>query len=276
MRYSGDVYRPPSEANSLIVQVTYGCSHNRCAFCNMYKAKHFTIRPIEEVFEDLAWARAHYRFIGRIFLADGDALILPMEHLQRILEFIRVHIPECERVAVYGSPRSIQLKTPAQLAQLKAEGLGIVYMGLESGSDALLKRYNKGETAAEIVEGGRKVRDAGLALSVTAINGMGGVELWQPHALDTAAALSAMKGTPLAKWVREGTLTQLNPLQLAAETRLLLEHIDSEGSVFRSNHASNYLVLRGTLNRDKPALIRQIDAALAGKQPFRKYVELGF
>ena len=267
MRYSGDVYRPPSEANSLIVQVTYGCSHNRCAFCNMYKAKHFTIRPIEEVFEDLAWARAHYRFIQRIFLADGDALILPMEHLQRILEFIRVHIPECERVAVYGSPRSIQRKTPAQLAQLRAEG----------------------ETAAEIVEGGLKVRDAGLALSVTAINGMGGVELWQPHAIDTAKALSAMKpeyiglltlrvyqGTPLAKWVQEGTLTQLDPLQLAAETRLLLEHIDSEGSVFRSNHASNYLVLRGTLNRDKPALIRQIDAALAGKQPFRKYVELGF
>lgn len=120
MRYSGDVYRPPSEANSLIVQVTYGCSHNRCAFCNMYKAKHFTIRPIEEVFEDLAWARAHYRFIQRIFLADGDALILPMEHLQRILAFIRVHIPECERVAVYGSPRSIQRKTPALIRQIDA------------------------------------------------------------------------------------------------------------------------------------------------------------
>lgn len=289
MRYSGDVYRPPSEANSLIVQVTYGCSHNKCAFCNMYKAKRFTIRPIEEVFEDLAWARAHYRYIQRVFLADGDALILPMEHLRRILEFIRVHIPECERVAVYGSPRSIQLKTPAQLAQLKEEGLGIVYMGLESGNDALLKKYNKGETAAEIVEGGLKVRDAGLALSVTAINGMGGVEMWQPHAIDTAKALSAMKpeyiglltlrvyhGTPLAKWVQEGSITQLDPLQLAAETRLLLEHIDSEGSIFRSNHASNYLVLRGTLNKDKPALLRQIDAALAGKQPFRKYVELGF
>lgn len=289
MRYSGDVYRPPSEANSLIVQVTYGCSHNKCAFCNMYKAKQFSIRPIQEVFEDLAWARAHYRYIQRIFLADGDALILPMEHLQRILEFIRVHIPECERVAVYGSPRSIQRKTPAQLAQLKAEGLGIVYMGLESGCDALLTRYNKGETAAEIVEGGLKVRDAGLALSVTAINGLGGVEMWQPHAIDTAKALSAMKpeyiglltlrvysGTPLASWVCQGTITLMDPLQLAAETRLLLENIDSEGSVFRSNHASNYLVLKGTLNKDKPALLRQIDAALEGKQPFRKYVELGF
>ncbi len=289
MRYSGDVYRPPSEANSLIVQVTYGCSHNKCAFCNMYKAKQFSIRPIQEVFEDLAWARSHYRYIQRIFLADGDALILPMEHLQRILEFIRVHIPECERVAVYGSPRSIQRKTPAQLAQLKAEGLGIVYMGLESGCDALLTRYNKGETAAEIVEGGLKVRDAGIALSVTAINGLGGIEMWQLHAIDTAKALSAMKpeyiglltlrvynGTLLASWVRQGTITLMDPLQLAAETRLMLEHLDSEGSVFRSNHASNYLVLKGTLNKDKPALLRQIDAALEGKQPFRKYVELGF
>ena len=277
MRYSGDVYRPPSEANSLIVQVTYGCSHNRCAFCNMYKAKHFTIRPIEEVFEDLAWARAHYRFIQRIFLADGDALILPMEHLQRILEFIRVHIPECERVAVYGSPRSIQRKTPAQLAQLRAEGLGIVYMGLESGNDALLKRYNKGETAAEIVEGGLKVRDAGLALSVTAINGLGGVELWQPHAIDTAKALSAMKpeyiglltlmvepGTPLERWVREGSFQVLGPAEILQETALLLDHMDSPGSVFRMNHASNYLTLKGTLNRDLPALRQQVQEGLMG------------
>ena len=150
MRYSGDVYRPPSEAHSLIVQVTYGCSHNKCAFCNMYKAKRFAIRPIEEVFEDLEWARAHYPYIERVFLADGDALILPMEHLQRILEFIRERIPECQRVAVYGSPKSIITKTPAQLETLHAEGLGIVYMGLESGNEELLKRYNKGETAAQI------------------------------------------------------------------------------------------------------------------------------
>ena len=289
MRYSGDVYRPPSEAHSLIVQVTYGCSHNKCAFCNMYKAKRFAIRPIEEVFEDLEWARAHYPYIERVFLADGDALILPMEHLQRILEFIRERIPECQRVAVYGSPKSIITKTPAQLETLHTEGLGIVYMGLESGNEELLKRYNKGETAAQIVEAGLKVRRAGLTLSVTAINGMGGVEMWQPHALDTAAALSAMKpeyiglltlrvyhGTPLAKWVQEGTLTQLDPLQLAAETRLLIEHLDSEGSVFRANHASNYLILKGILNRDKAALLKKIDAALEGKQPFRRFVELGF
>ena len=289
MRYSGDVYRPPSEAYSLIVQVTYGCSHNRCAFCNMYKAKTFSVRPIHEVFEDLEWARRHYRYIERGFLADGDALILPIEHLERILEFIRTRIPECQRVAVYGSPKSILRKTPAELARLKQAGLGIVYMGLESGNEELLKLYNKGQTAAAIIEAGQKVRDAGLALSVTAINGLGGTEHSDVHAIDTGKALSAMKpdyiglltlrvytGTPLAQWVKEGRITLMVPPELAAETRLLLEHTDSEGSVFRSNHASNYLILKGTLNRDKAALIAKIDAALEGKQHFRRYVELGF
>ncbi len=289
MRYSGDVYRPPSEAYSLIVQVTYGCSHNRCAFCNMYKAKTFSVRPIHEVFEDLEWARRHYKYIERVFLADGDALILPMEHLERILEFIRTRIPECQRVAVYGSPKSILRKTPAELKKLREAGLGIVYMGLESGNEALLKLYNKGQTAAAIIEAGQKVRDAGLALSVTAINGLGGTEHSDVHAIDTGKALSAMKpdyiglltlrvysGTPLAQWVKEGRITLMEPPELAAETRLLLEHTDSEGSVFRSNHASNYLILKGTLNRDKAALIAKIDAALEGKQHFRRYVELGF
>ena len=289
MRYSGDVYRPPSEAYSLIVQVTYGCSHNRCAFCNMYKAKTFSVRPIHEVFEDLEWARRHYKYIERVFLADGDALILPMEHLERILEFIRTRIPECQRVAVYGSPKSILRKTPAELKKLREAGLGIVYMGLESGNEALLKLYNKGQTAAAIIEAGQKVRDAGLALSVTAINGLGGTEHSDVQAIDTGKALSAMKpdyiglltlrvysGTPLAQWVKEGRITLMEPPELAAETRLLLEHTDSEGSVFRSNHASNYLILKGTLNRDKAALIAKIDAALEGKQHFRRYVELGF
>ena len=199
MRYSGDVYRPPSEAHSLIVQVTYGCSHNKCAFCNMYKAKRFSIRPIEEVFEDLEWARAHYAYIERVFLADGDALILPMEHLQRILEFIRERIPECQRVAVYGSPKSIITKTPAQLETLHAEGLGIVYMGLESGNEELLKRYNKGETAAQIVEAGLKVRRAGLTLSVTAINGLeAGVHRPADAAVRAAdAAHARLAGRPL-------------------------------------------------------------------------------
>ena len=143
MHYSGAVYRPPSEAYSLIVQVTVGCSHNKCAFCNMYKAKQFSITPIEQVMEDLKWARAQYQRIERIFLADGDALILPTDHLMGILDYIRENIPECERVATYASPRSILGKTPEDLKRLRQAGLSMAYLGLETGNEALLKKINR-------------------------------------------------------------------------------------------------------------------------------------
>lgn len=287
MHYSGDVFRPPSEAYSLILQVTLGCSHNRCAFCYMYKAKQFSIRPLKEVFEDIDEA-APYRF-KRVFLADGDALILPTETLETILKRIRSRIPTVERVGVYGSPNSILRKTPEELAALKKLGLGIVYMGLESGNDALLTKFDKGFDAAHIIEAGKKVKEAGLLLSVTAINGLGGKEMSEAHAIDTARAFSAMKpdyigmltlrvygNTPLAGWVRSGEFKLLEPLELARENRLLIEHMDCEGAVFRSNHASNYLALAGTMNRDKEKLLSQLDAALEGKRRFRSAVQLGF
>lgn len=287
MHYSGDVFRPPSEAYSLILQVTLGCSHNRCAFCYMYKAKQFSIRPLKEVFEDIDEA-APYRF-KRVFLADGDALILPTETLVTILKRIRSRIPTVERVGVYGSPNSILRKTPEELAALKKLGLGIVYMGLESGNDALLKKFDKGFDAAHIIEAGKKVKEAGLLLSVTAINGLGGKEMSEAHAIDTARAFNAMKpdyigmltlrvygNTPLAGWVKSGEFKLLEPLELARENRLLIEHMDCEGAVFRSNHASNYLALAGTMNRDKEKLLSQLDAALEGKRRFRSAVQLGF
>lgn len=288
MRYEGAVFRPPSEAYSLIVQVTYGCSHNQCGFCYMYKEKNFGIRPIEEVLEDLTWARQNYRYVDRIFLADGDALILPMESLMRIMTTIERLFPECTRVAVYASPKSIIRKTPEELALLHAHGLGIAYMGLESGNDEVLTQYSKGHTAAAITEAGLKIQEAGITLSVTAINGLGGKERSAQHAIDTAKALSAMKpkyvglltlrvysNTPLYQWVKDGSITLLSPEELALENRLLLEHIDSEGTIFRSNHASNYLILKGTLNQDREALIRQIDSAIDTHR-FRSRVELGF
>lgn len=288
MHYSGSVYRPPSEAYSLIVQVTLGCSHNKCAFCNMYKDKQFSIVNIEQVMEDLAWARERYSRIERIFLADGDALILPMEHLLRILHFIRKNIPECTRVATYASPKSILRKTPEELRTLREAGLSMGYLGLETGNDMLLQKINKGVTVAQQIEAAQKLKAAGMTLSVTAINGLGGTEDWEAHAVDTAKALSAMRadyaalltlriytGTPMAEWIREGKLTQPNPMELIRETRLLLSEIDSPGTVFRSNHASNYLVLAGTLNEDRSALIAKCDAALQGDVALRKYVELG-
>ena len=289
MHYSGAVYRPPSEAYSLIVQVTLGCSHNKCAFCNMYKAKKFSITPIEQVMEDLAWARAKYSRIERIFLADGDALILPTEHLLRILDFIRTEIPECQRVSTYASPRSILGKTPEDLRKLREAGLAMAYLGLETGNDALLTKINKGVTAAQQVECGQKLKEAGMTLSVTAINGLAGSNGdWQAHAIDTAHALNAMKpdyialltlriytGTPMHRWIESGELVMPQPMELIRETRLFLSEMDCEGAVFRSNHASNYLVLKGTLNRDREAMIAQCDAALRGEAQLRKYVELG-
>lgn len=289
MHYYGAVYRPPSEAYSLIVQCTLGCSHNKCAFCNMYKDKKFSIRPVEEVLRDLAEARSYERRIERIFLADGDALILPMDYLLRVLDFIREYFPECTRVAAYATTKAIARKTDEELRELREHGLSLVYIGLESGNEELLVKFNKGSTAADTVKNALRCKAADIAISVTAINGMAGLNGdWQSHAIDTAKAVSAMKpefiafltlrvysGTPLHDWIGAGEFQLMGPADLMRETRLFLEHIDSEGSVFRSNHASNYLPLGGTLNRDREALIQTIDAALDGKVRLRRAVELG-
>ena len=288
MHYSGAVYRPPSEAHSLIVQCTLGCSHNKCAFCIMYKEKQFSINPVEQVLSDLAEARSYYSTIERIFLADGDALILPMDYLLTVLDFIKQYFPECERVSAYASTKALMRKSDEELEQLREHGLQMVYVGLETGLEPLLKKYDKGVTVEEIVEHSLRAKAAGMTLSVTAINGMGGREQSEEHAVATAEALSRIKadyvamltlrvysGTPLHDWIERGELTMLGPKELAAENRIILQHIDSEGSVFRSNHASNYLPLKGTLNRDRDALIEQIDRALAGEVRFRRAVELG-
>ena len=282
MRYFGSVYRPPSEARSLIVQVTYGCSHNTCAFCSMYKAKKFTLRPMEEILEDFRLARQAYSKVGRIFLADGDALIRPAADLERILEVIAELFPECERVTCYASPSSIHKRTPEELKRLRERNLTMVYMGLESGCDEVLNRMRKGHTAADIVAAGQKINAAGIDLSVTAISGLGGVELWREHAMDTAAALSAMKpayiglltlmvepGTPLYDWVEKGQFQLLDSHQVLEETALLVAQLDCEGAVFRMNHASNYLTLKGTLNEDKQALLNRIHSAMSGRTDLR-------
>ena len=271
MRYYGSVYRPPSEAYSLIVQATYGCSHNTCAFCSMYKDKRFALRPLDDVLEDFRIARRMYERVGRVFLADGDALIRKASDLYTILDTVRTLFPECERVTCYASPSSIRVRTGDELRTLREKGLTMVYMGLESGSNRVLERMRKGHTASEIVEMGRKVRESGIALSVTAITGLGGPDLLQEHAVETANAFNGMNpeyiglltlmvepGTPLYDWVREGTFRLLDRAQVLEETRLLVSALDSPGSVFRMNHASNYLSLRGTLNADKEAMLSEI------------------
>ena len=268
MRYQGMVYRPPSEAYSLIVQVTYGCSHNTCAFCSMYKEKRFALRPLHEVLEDFQMARQRYRSVRRIFLADGDALIRKASELYTILDTIRELFPECERVTSYASPSSIRLRTDEELQTLRAKGLTMVYMGLESGSDKVLTLMRKGHPAAEIIEMGQKVRRNGMALSVTAITGLGGPELLEEQAFNAMnpeyigmLTLMVEPGTPLYDWVHDGSFRLLDQHQVLKETELLVSHFDSPGSVFRMNHASNYLDLRGTLNQDRDALLAKIHQA---------------
>ena len=279
--YEGRVFRPPSEAYSLIVQVTIGCSHNKCTFCDMYKEKRFRVRKLEDVKADFDEARRMYRRVDRIFLADGDALMCRPEHMAEILRYIKKLFPECERVTSYGSPASILCKKQEDLNLLHELGLEMIYLGLESGSDEVLRRVNKGETADEIVRAGLMVKEAGMKLSVTCIAGLGSLELSEEHAVKTAERSRAKPEgiglltllfelpTPLMRDHREGRFYLMNPIEIAHETLILLEHIDSEGSIFRANHASNYVKLAGTLNRDRDAMCQRLRQALEGKVKFR-------
>jgi radical SAM superfamily enzyme YgiQ (UPF0313 family) len=275
MRYEGAVYRPPSEAYSLIIQATVGCSHNGCHFCNMYKDKSFHVRPIADVMEDFREARSMYTYIDRIFIADGDALIYKTEDLLTILDYIRQYIPECKRVTSYATPRSLLLKSQEELDLLHERGLEMLYLGLESGCDEILTYMNKGATAAEITLAGQKAKKAGFSLSITILSGLGGTEKWKEHAIETGKVLSAIRpdfigemtlniipGTVLHKKVQSGEFQTLSPEAILEETKVLIENIDAPGCVFRSNHVSNYVNIRGTFNEGKADMIAQLDAAL--------------
>ena len=276
MRYEGQIYRPPSEAYSYILQVTIGCSHNRCAFCNMYADKQFRIRSLKEVLEDLKMARRAYRYVERIFLADGDALIVKTDMLLEILQTIRRLFPECERITSYASARDLLIKSEEELKLLQKAGLDMVYLGLESGSERILKEIDKGVTVAETVEACRKAKAAGIRLSITQITGLGGQDGMEENARESARALSLIKpeyigimtltlrrGTKMSRDFEAGRFKRLTPKQIVEEMRMLVAGLDSEGSILRSNHISNYVQLRGTLNRDRQMMLDQLDAALA-------------
>lgn len=282
MRYEGSVYRPPSEAYSLIVQATIGCAHNKCTFCSMYKDKKFRIRSLEEIFEDLESARNYYRSIRRIFLADGDALAIKTGDLEKILLRIRELFPECERVGIYGAPGDILRKSTEELARLKSLGLGIIYLGVESGSDMILRDIKKGASSGEMIKAGKRVKESGIALSVTLISGIGGRDNWREHALQSAAVISRIEpdylglltlmieeGTELFERVRTGEFKLLSPEEVMLETRLLLENINGANCVFRSNHASNYVSLGGVLPQDRDKLIGTIDSVLKGNYMYK-------
>lgn len=289
MEYEGMVYRPPSEAYSLIIQVTIGCSQNDCIFCNMYKEKRFRLRPLQDVLADFREARAYYSSIGKIFLADGDALICKNEYLNEILNYIREEIPECRQVTCYASPRSVMIKKEEELRELKAHGLDMVYMGLESGNAQVLEFMKKGATPQEMIQSAGKIKQAGIRLSVTAISGLGGTKLWREHAVDTGKVLSAMKpdyvglltlmvepGLPLEEKIQKGEFELMTPYDNLKETKLMLENMDCPGCIFRSNHASNYVNLKGTLNEDRERMMAQLEEAIQGNIHLKEEWMRGF
>lgn len=276
MRYEGSIYRPPSEAYSLLVQVTIGCSHNTCTFCGMFKEKQFRVRNVEEVIEDLQEARRMYRSVGRIFLCDGDALCLSNNKLRVILETIRELFPECSRVGVYGSAKDILRKSAEELRELRDLGIGIIYIGAESGSDKVLKAINKGVTARELIDAVNFAEEQGLKTSVTFISGMAGREGWEEHAIETGKMISEMNAsyvslltlmlepcTPLYRDIQEGNFHVLTGEEVVKETYLMLKHMNPKSEcVFRSNHASNYVSLRGNLPQDRDRMLAQLERAM--------------
>lgn len=282
MRYEGTVYRPPSEAYSLIIQVTLGCSHNKCTFCNMYKDRNFKIKSLDEVFEDLELSRKYYKYVRRIFLADGDALILKTENLEKILMKIKELFPECERVSVYGTPADILRKSEEDLIKLKKLGLDIIYIGVESGSDEVLKDVNKGVTSEEIIKAGQKVKRTGIKLSATLISGLGGKEKSKLHAKESARVISAINpdylgiltlmiepGTQIYNKVENNEMTLLNPKEVMVETRELIRNLEVSNCIFRSNHASNYAPLAATLGDEKERLLKELDSIIGSDYSFK-------
>ena len=275
MNYEGAVYRPPSEAGSFILQVTIGCARNTCTFCSMYKDKTFRMRRMDEIIADIEEVRAYYGDrIRRIFLADGDALILPSEQLLDILGQLRKHFPSAERITSYGAPKDVLGKTSEELTALRRAGLSMIYMGLESGDDEVLRHVCKGASASEIIEAGLRLKASGMHTSVTLISGLGGRRRMREHAEGSAKAISAMKpdytgfltlmlepGAPMREELERGEMELLTPEETAEEMELFLTNVDAEGCVFRSNHASNYIPLGGTLNRDIPIMLEKLRAA---------------
>lgn len=277
IRYVDPIYRPPSEARSLILQATIGCSHNRCAFCVSYQGKKFRVRPEEELFAEIDWAGEELPGLRRVFLADGDALALSARRLTRILERLYDRIPTLERVTAYASPQNLVRKSIGELEQIREAGLTMAYVGVESGDDEVLERVDKGVTADEMIELCQKPQHAGIDLSITVILGLGGPRLSQRHAAGTARVLDAIapryasaltlmiepRDPPFEEVFGDPEWRPLGPIEILAECRLMIEKIDADGINFHANHASNYLPLSGDLQQDKPRLLESIDEVLS-------------
>jgi radical SAM superfamily enzyme YgiQ (UPF0313 family) len=277
IRYEGTLYRPPSEAQSLVLQATIGCSYNECTFCGMYREKRFRVRPLAELEAEIAWARDNAGpWVRKVFLADGDALVAKASFLGAVLERLVDAFPNLRRVSCYASPQSLQVRSVEEMRALRELGLTLYYLGIESGHDAVLAKLVKGVDSAEMVRVAGKASAAGVTLSTMILLGAGGPELSREHARASARVLNAIQprfastlimtpveGTPLLEEERRGEYRRLDDREATRELRELVAGLELDGTIFRSNHASNALPLEGTLPKDKARLLATLDAVLA-------------
>jgi radical SAM superfamily enzyme YgiQ (UPF0313 family) len=276
--YDMPLYRPPSEGNSLIFQVTLGCSWNRCAFCEMYTSKEFRARPEAEVLDDITAAARAIPDVRKVFLADGNAMVLSSERLSAILDHINASFPPLQRISAYALPKDIMAKTPQELAMLQQKGLKLLYVGIETGDDELLEKINKGETYESTRVGLQKARQAGIKLSVMILTGLGGKTYSHEHAINSARLVNEVQPDYLSTLVLmfpcglshfqkriSWPYEPLDTIDVLQEMQWFLSHTQLDRTIFRSDHASNYLALKGILSRDKDLLLKQIKHFLTQK-----------
>lgn len=278
MHYEGNCIRPPPEASSILLQVTLGCSHHRCTFCGTYKDKPFRIKDNDIILNDILFASRHMKGQDRVFLMDGDALIIPQKRLMWILEKIKEHLPWVKRVGSYANVKSVKTKSPVELAELRKNGLGMLYLGVETGDDGIRKKIDKGSSARLCLEMGRRVKDAGIELTITVLLGIGGREKSLDHARATGELISAIDpnyvsaltlilipGTPLWEEHQRGDFELPDERELLLEMKEMIAHTHLTHGLFSSNHASNYLPVRAWLPEGKQEVLDLIDTALRGE-----------
>lgn len=276
IRYQGRVYRPPSEADSLILQATLGCSYNECTFCGMYRDKPFRVRKVDEVLAEIEWARSSVGDVQKVFLADGDALIAKPSYLETITRACYDAFPNLRRVSCYASPQALDKRTVDEMRGLREAGITQYYLGVESGHDEVLKNLLKGIDAAGMIRVAGKATEAGVKLSTMILLGVGGRRLSREHAEESARVISAInprfvstlvvtpvEGTPLYDQARAGAFDDMSPQELTIELRHFVAALDVRGTIFRSNHASNYLPLAGTFPKDQPRIVAELDQILS-------------
>jgi radical SAM superfamily enzyme YgiQ (UPF0313 family) len=278
MHYEGNCIRPPPEAYSILLQVTVGCSHNRCTFCGTYKDERFRIKDDNIILSDILFASKHMKRQDQVFLMDGDALIIPQKRLMWILESIQEHLPWVRRVGAYANTKSISMKSPRELSELQEKGLGMLYLGVETGDDEVRKKINKGSSAQHCLEMGKRVKNAGMKLTVTVLLGIAGKEKSLAHARATGELISAIDpdfasaltvilipGTPLWEEYERGDFELPDERGLLIEMREMIAHTNLSCGIFSSNHASNYLPVRVRLPEGKQEILDMIDAAVRGE-----------